>query len=62
MTEVGHKDETVRDQGLITSLVLDVTLSSPLFLCTTSWYFRFSVQMYLHSSITTCYIVIFFFY
>lgn len=34
MTEVGHKDETVRDQGLITSLALDVTLSSPLFLCT----------------------------
>lgn len=34
MTEVGHKDETVRDQGLITSLALDVTLSSTLFLCT----------------------------
>lgn len=59
MTEVGHKDETVRDQGLITSLALDVTLFYVVFVY--YWYFRFSVQMYLHSSITMCYIVIFFF-
>lgn len=50
MTEVGHKDETVRDQGLFILFYVYVALSSLFFLCSV-----------LHSSITMCYIVIYYF-
>lgn len=55
MTEVGHKDETVRDQGLITSLVLRRchTLFSVVFV----YYFIFSVVAFFYYNVLYCYLL-----
>lgn len=43
MTEVGHKDETVRDQGLFILFYVDVALSSLFFLCSVVAFFYYDV-------------------
>lgn len=50
MTEVGHKDETVRDQGLFILFYVDVALFSVLFV----FYFEFGVVAFFYYDVLYC--------